>query len=77
MKYVMLSLLVITLGGCNPAPTKPDIHLLPDIVKYPKEVQSAAVKEALGGSCPVLATIFMPDYGVMRDQTLAAYNILK
>lgn len=65
------------LSGCAWDGTKPNTQVLPDVVQYPKEVQQAAYREAVGGSCPVLATIFMPDYGVMRDQARAAYSLIK
>lgn len=65
------------LTSCSTARFKPSKRVLPDVVEYSKEVQKQAYNEALGGSCPVLGKVFMPDYGVMRDQTRAAAKLLE
>jgi len=38
------------------------------VVEYTKQQQNQAADEIESNSCPMLGNVFMPDYGVLRDQ---------
>lgn len=82
MRYGIIALIALVLpSACTEAPSKVAATskrlILPDVVEYPKEVQRKAADEMIGGRCPVISDVFMPDYGVMRDQTRVAKKELK
>ncbi len=38
------------------------------VPEYSKKVQKQAADEIVGGACPVIGGVFMPDYLILRDQ---------
>lgn len=82
MRYGIIALTaMVLLSGCAGEPSKVTVQskrlVLPDVVEYPVDIQNKAADEMNGGSCSVLSDVFMPDYGVMRDQTRVAKKELK
>lgn len=54
----------MSLSGCSMVRS----NVAPDVVVYQQPALDKAAAEINSGSCPVLSTVFMPDYEVMRDQ---------
>lgn len=67
--------LVLPLGGCLTGVSSSPQHL-PDLRLYAPAVRVKAHAEMLSGKCDTLASPYMTDYSVMRDQTRAAKKIL-
>ena len=64
---------MILLSGCSQGDFNGETEnlILPSVVQYSQEQQSALAVELQTGSCPV-SKDFLIDYGIMRDQTREA-----
>ncbi len=80
MKYAVIALIAaLLLTACDPAPSPPNVRILPDDPHYSKETQAKAAAEmdAWCDKMPTICDIFMVDYSVMLKQLRAAKKILK
>ena len=65
LRYLMLSSFLPLLTGCETARSSGGGFT---VVEYTEEQQNKAADEIESNSCPMLGSIFMPDYSVLRDQ---------
>lgn len=63
LQIIALTALVLS-SACAKAPSDAGLS----VIQYSRVLQSKAADEIEGGQCPVMGDVFMPDYGVLRDQ---------